>query len=552
MMKWVAMIRNRFALIWILLCLVQLVSVRSAHADDRSTCAQRGNEGRIAACSNLIAQSGRRDAWAFDNRGMEYGDKGDLDRAIADFTEAIRLDPKLDNVYRNRGWALARQNQHERAISDQTEAIRQNPGNVDAYNERGKSYAATGNSARALGDYNQAIRINPGFKFAYYNRGVLYQARGDYDRAIADYSQAIRLDPEYAAAYNNRGVVYRRQRTQCDQALPDFNEAIRIDPSFTAALTNRGICYEQIHEIAKARADFSAAVAMPPKSDSDKPAVEFARKRLAALPSAPAAAVPRTSPPAVVATTTPASKESVQADRKDRRVALVIGNSTYDNVPALANPVPDAALVAETLKRTGFDAVSLVTNLRKDALVQALRTFATQAETADWAVIYYAGHGVEIGGVNYLVPIDAKVASDRDIGFEAVPLDQVINVAERARRLRLVILDACRNNPFAGQMKRTLAGASRSVSRGLIAIEPEAGTLVVYAAKDGETALDGDGANSPFASAFVANVVKPGLEVRRLFDYVRDDVMDATNGKQKPFSYGSISGRQDFFFVAGK
>jgi uncharacterized caspase-like protein len=118
--------------------------------------------------------------------------------------------------------------------------------------------------------------------------------------------------------------------------------------------------------------------------------------------------------------------------------------------------------------------------------------------------------------------------------------------------LRLVILDACRDNPFANQMKRTLTVASRSVSRGLAAIEPEAGTLVVFAAKDGETALDGDGVNSPFAAAFVKNLQTPGVEVRRLFDYVRDDVMDVTNRKQKPFSYGSISGRQDFYFVAGK
>jgi len=204
------------------------------------------------------------------------------------------------------------------------------------------------------------------------------------------------------------------------------------------------------------------------------------------------------------------------------------------------------------LKLTGFDSVTLLTDLRKDALTSALRDFARQAETADWAMVYYAGHGMEVGGVNYLIPVDAKIASDRDVGFEAVPLDQVLNAAERAKRLRLVILDACRDNPFANQMKRTMTLASRSVSRGLAAVEPDAGTLVVYAAKDGEMALDGQGANSPFASAFVANMRKPGLEVRRLFDVVRDDVMEATNRAQKPFSYGSISGRQDFYFVAGK
>jgi uncharacterized caspase-like protein len=242
----------------------------------------------------------------------------------------------------------------------------------------------------------------------------------------------------------------------------------------------------------------------------------------------------------------------IAPSNNDHRVALVIGNSTYENAAALPNPERDANLVADVLKRTGFKSVTLLTNLRKDALVLALRDFAARAETADWAVVYYAGHGMEVGGINYLIPTDAKIAADRDIGFEAIPLEQVLNAAERARKLRLLILDACRDNPFANQMKRTRTVASRSVSQGLAPVEPEAGTLVVYAAKDGETALDGDGINSPFASALVKNLPTPGVEIRRLFDFVRDDVMEATGRKQKPFSYGSISGRQDFYFVAGK
>jgi uncharacterized caspase-like protein len=278
----------------------------------------------------------------------------------------------------------------------------------------------------------------------------------------------------------------------------------------------------------------------------EKWAQGMARERLAALPSPPAAAASDKS--SVVTAIVPPTAPVLS---NDRRIALVIGNSAYANADTLPNPERDANLVADALKRTGFETVTLLTNLRKDALVNALRDFAARAETADWAVVYYAGHGMEVGGVNYLIPTDAKIAADRDIGFEAVPLEQVLNAAERAKKLRLVILDACRVNPFASQMKRTQTIASRSVSRGLAAVEPEAGTLVVFAAKDGETALDGDGINSPFASALVKNLPTPGLEVRRLFDFVRDDVMEATGRKQKPFSYGSISGRQDFYFVAG-
>ena len=232
---------------------------------------------------------------------------------------------------------------------------------------------------------------------------------------------------------------------------------------------------------------------------------------------------------------------------RSRRVALVVGNSAYTGVPPLANPRRDAEAIASSLRRAGFQAVTLELNLGKEKLVSALRSFSRAAETADWAVVYFAGHGIEMGGINYLIPVDAKLESDRDVEFEAVPLNQVLNAVEGAKKLRLVMLDACRDNPFASQMRRTVA--TRSIGRGLASIEPEAGTLVVYAAKHGETALDGAGANSPFAAAFVKNIVTPGLEVRRLFDYVRDDVMEATNRRQQPFSYGSVPGRQDFFFV---
>jgi hypothetical protein len=234
------------------------------------------------------------------------------------------------------------------------------------------------------------------------------------------------------------------------------------------------------------------------------------------------------------------------------RIALVIGNSRYENVPALSNAVKDAATIAEILKQTGFEHVTFLKDLNKDSMTSALRQFALEAEKADWAVVYYAGHGMEVGGTNYLIPIDARLVTDRDISFEAVALDQVLNAAERSSTLRLVILDACRDNPFKSQMKRTIAVATRSVGRGLAPVEPDPGTLVVYSAKDGEQALDGDGAHSPFASALAKNLMVPGLEVRRLFDVVRDDVLDSTHRQQQPFSYGSISGRHDYYFLPPK
>lgn len=230
-----------------------------------------------------------------------------------------------------------------------------------------------------------------------------------------------------------------------------------------------------------------------------------------------------------------------------RRVALVIGNSEYAHVPILPNAVGDAEALAKSLEATGFQLVTLKKNLTREQLVLALSDFAKQADGADWAAVYYSGHGIEYRGVNYMIPVDAWLKVDRDIDLETVDVGKVSSAIEGASKLRLIMLDACRDNPFLEQMKRTVA--TRSVSRGLARVEPDAGTLIVYAAKHGETALDGDGDHSPFATALMRRLQMPRIELRRLFDLVRDDVLAATNRRQQPFSYGSLSGSEDFYFV---
>ncbi|WP_439394981.1 tetratricopeptide repeat protein [Bradyrhizobium sp. PMVTL-01] len=496
---------------------------------------EKGENDRAIADYNEALRLDPKYAIAYNNRGLAYWRKGENDRAIADYNEALRLNPKYAVAYSSRGLAYSEKGENDRAIADETEALRLDPKLTVAYNNRGLAYWRKGENDRAIADETEALRLDPKLASAYNNRGLAYSKKGENDLAIADYTEALRLDPKRAVAYFNRGLAYS-EKGDSDRAIAEYNEALRLDPKYAVAYVNRGLAYEKLADFARARADFSTALGL--SQNATERVLNQARERLAALPSAATASNLAT---AIISST---------AVNNDHRVALVIGNSIYENVAALPNPARDANLVADALKRTGFQTVTLLTNLRKDALVSALRAFAALAETADWAVVYYAGHGMEVGGVNYLIPTDAKIAADRDVGFEAVPLEQVLNAAERAKKLRLVVLDACRDNPFASQMKRTLTVASRSVSQGLAAVEPEPGTLVVYAAKDGETALDGDGINSPFATAFVKNLPTPGLEVRRLFDFVRDDVMEATGRKQKPFSYGSISGRQDFYFVA--
>jgi uncharacterized caspase-like protein len=225
----------------------------------------------------------------------------------------------------------------------------------------------------------------------------------------------------------------------------------------------------------------------------------------------------------------------------EKRVAMVIGNSAYKSVSPLRNPANDAAAIAAMFKKAGFDFVDTKLNVSANEMRRALREFGSKTSDADVAVIYYAGHGIELDGNNYLIPVDAVLERDTDVFDEALGLDRVLVAIEPAKQLRLVILDACRDNPFSRTMKRTIG--SRSVGRGLAKVEPSApNTIIAFAAKAGSVATDGDSRNSPFATALVDHLTEPGLDLRKAFGFVRDDVLKVTNNAQEPFIYGSLGG----------
>jgi hypothetical protein len=228
----------------------------------------------------------------------------------------------------------------------------------------------------------------------------------------------------------------------------------------------------------------------------------------------------------------------------DKRVALIVGNSSYQTVPQLPNPSRDASSVAKMFRDAGFDIVDLQLNVGNLEFKRAIRKFEAASDQADIAVVYYAGHGLEIGGTNYLIPVDARLASDRDAEDEAIPLERLVSSADGAKRLRLIILDACRDNPFVGTMRRERrATATRAIAAGLGKVEPTStDTLIAYAAKAGSTADDGDGLHSPFTTAVLKDLPIPGLDVRLAFGRVRDDVMKITANRQEPFVYGSLGG----------
>jgi tetratricopeptide (TPR) repeat protein len=369
----------------------------------------------------------------FRNRGLAYLRKGRFDPAIEDFSEAILLNPLYTSAYFSRGVAYKQKGEHDRAIADFNEVIRLDPNNAGAYNNRGWAYNGKGSYDRAIADLDVAIRLNPKLPNAYNNRGRAYNSKGNYDRAIANLDEAIRLDPNFRAAYGNRGIAYN-SKSEYDRAIADLNEVMRLDPNEALAYNARGFAYAGKRDYAHAIADYDQALTLDPSLFDARQNRERAQAAMATQ-MAPAP--------------TPTGPE--------RRVALVIGNSEYRSAPFLSNPRRDAKAVADALRQIGFQSVELAIDLDRDAMVKALHTFRDQADKADWALIYFAGHGIEINRINYLIPTDAKLHDDRDVQTEAVSYEELLNTIGRAKALRLVILDACRVNPFKERMNRTMA-----------------------------------------------------------------------------------------------
>jgi uncharacterized caspase-like protein len=227
----------------------------------------------------------------------------------------------------------------------------------------------------------------------------------------------------------------------------------------------------------------------------------------------------------------------------EARVALVIGNSAYENEARLPNPTRDATAIAELFKKAGFEVVQARNDLGNLEFKRALRDFFDVAYEADIALVYYAGHAIQVGDDNYMIPVDAKLLHEYDAEDEAISLERIVKAVSPAKRLRVVILDACRDNPFAAKMQRRVA-TRQIASRGLARVEPTYGdTLIAYAAKAGSTAEDGDGEHSPFTTALLKHLAEPGLDIRLAFGRVRDDVLKNTRNTQEPFVYGTLGGR---------
>ncbi len=235
------------------------------------------------------------------------------------------------------------------------------------------------------------------------------------------------------------------------------------------------------------------------------------------------------------------------------RIALVIGNSSYRFVPRLGNPERDARAVAAALRADGFDQVLTLENATGDEMRSAIAALRERAKGAGIVVLYFAGHGLEINGQNFIVPINAKIDNAQDVLVQALDLTSILEQLDELHATKIMMLDACRDNPFRDQIARSEATRSlpqgdkrNTVGIGFGSISAGRDTLVAYAAKHGSYALDGQGSNSPFAEAVVNNLKVEGVEVGLFFRRVRDAVLKSTEGKQEPFTYGSLGGDEIF------
>jgi uncharacterized caspase-like protein len=231
----------------------------------------------------------------------------------------------------------------------------------------------------------------------------------------------------------------------------------------------------------------------------------------------------------------------------EKRVALVVGNSNYSEVGTLPNPVNDANLMSSALKAAGFEVI-LGANVDKREFDQKIRNFAALLENADVAIFFYAGHGLQVAGRNYLIPTDAHLQGERDLDFDAVNLDFILKQMELGRedKTNIVFLDACRDNPFTRNLDRSMGTRSVGIGKGLAQVDTGVGTFIAYSTQPGNVAVDGSGANSPFTTALSKHVREPGRDLTSVMIEVRKDVLAATGGKQVPWDHSALTG--EFYF----
>jgi len=541
----------------------------------------------IDACDKIIALkvfTGEKLATIYFWRAVGWNKKGNYNQVIADASESIRLHASA-GTYNLRGSAYYDKGEYDIAIADFNDALRQGPPGGIIFHNRGNAWRGKGDYAKAITDYDQAIKLGPPSAFSWQNRGISKLALGDLDGALADINEAIRIDPALPQPLTNRAVIWRA-KGNLDRAIADATEAIRLAKAkapanvmtppgsvLISAFTHRALAYEAKGDVDRAKLDYAATLQGQAPDAGSKANQATAKVRLSLLseplPPAPRTATPLQAgkaappPPASAAAPVrpagaaspsqpaPAAEMRKRAETEKeavRRVALVIGNSAYARVRPLPNPTNDARAMAKSLREIGF-VVTEGTDLDRTAMETTIRDFLRDAAQSQVAVVYYAGHGVQVDGRNYLVPVDIQLQGS-GMTDTMMDLDTIMAGLDDQVRTNILILDACRNNPMAPRVAST--GPTRDIEAGSSGLAAPttlgngatfgAGTLIAFATAPGQVALDGEGANSPFSAALTRHIGTPGLEVQQMLTRVRAEVVAATKGKQVPWSNSSLLG----------
>lgn len=523
----------------------------------------------VDACTKIIALKvfrGEQLATVYFWRAVGWNKKGDYAKVIADATEAIRLQPS-QAVYNLRGSAYYDKGDYDIAIADFDDALKLGPPDGIIFHNRGNAWRGKGDYLKAIADYDMSIKADPRSAFSFQNRGIAKEALGDLDGALADINQAIRLDPTLPQPLINRTAIWRA-KNDLDRAIADGSEAIRLakekppvnivtppNSVLISGYTHRALAYEAKGDYAHAKDDYKAALAIVASDAGSKANQATAKVRLSLVTDA-AVLVPRDAPsPTTQPTAAPASQQTGAAPApspapaiRGTRMALVIGNGAYARIKALPNPPNDARAVAKSLRDIGF-IVSEGVDLDRTAMQKMTREFLREAARAQVVVVYYAGHGVQVDGRNYLIPVDVELKPGASMTETMIDMDTIMAGLDDQVRTNILIFDACRNNPMAQQV--AAAGSSRGIEGASGLAAPSslgsgatlgAGTLIAFATAPGQVALDGEGANSPFSAALSHHIGTPGLEVQQMLTRVRAEVVSTTQNKQVPWSNSSLLG----------
>ena len=560
---------------------------------DWDACNGSDADTSIAGCTNVLSRGKRETqsdrATAYNNRGWSYSQKDDHDRAIADYDEAIRLDPNFALAFVNRGWSYERKRQYDRALADYNEAIRADP------KYRSPSTTAAGSviskatmtgRSQIMGRRSGSIRkIQPPTSTA----AALITGRANLiapSRIAKQRSGSTQRAPPEGIAGAAMPISARASTTV---RIQDYDKGIRIDPEFGRARANRGLAYEKKGDIEHARADFKAALAIPLEDKFEQEAYDMARDRLAALDkqaprqsqaqpasspspapptadaSAPAAAdaskstasppaaaqpapsaspAPRapdaSAPAAVESPKSTASPPAAAQQTQGSRVALVIGNAAYpDDSQLLPQPIKDALAMAEELRRAGFEVIA-GEDVNRQKLAALLNRFKDKIQKGSTALVFFSGYGIQSGKQSYLLPIDARIWAEADVKRDGVTIELILTDMDSAgAAVKLVIIDAARRNPFERRF--------RGLSTGLAPLVPPAGTLAIFSAAPDKVVNDSDGANSLFITELLKEMRTPGLSAEAIFNSAQKDVARASKNEQLPWVSSSLA--DDFFFT---